>query len=118
MSMTDMTIDDAHAIYAPDATVYARTGSLSPLGDGRWGQADLAGNVMEWVVDWRGSYPATCLDCAYVDYAAGNTLTSYRMTRGGSAGDDASFQLSSTRWYWNAPKFRNDVIGARCARAP
>jgi len=117
-SATDLTITDSYAVYAPDAAVYARAGSRSPLGDGRWHQADLAGNVMEWVADWRGSYPQTCVDCAYLDWTAGNTLSSYRMTRGGSAGDDSSFQLSSTRWYWNAPSFRVDVIGARCARSP
>jgi formylglycine-generating enzyme required for sulfatase activity len=117
-SMTDMTIADTYAVYAPDAAVYARTGSRSPMGDGRWHQADLAGNVMEWVADWKGSYPQSCMDCATLDWTLGNQIGSYRMTRGGSAGDDSSFQLSSTRWYWNVPSFRNDVIGARCARSP
>jgi len=117
-SKTDMSIDDSRAVYAPDAAVYARTGSHSPLGDGRWHQADLAGNVMEWVADWRGAYPQTCVDCASLDWTLGNQIGSYRMTRGGSAGDDASFQLSSKRWYWNVPTFRTDVIGARCARSP
>jgi sulfatase modifying factor 1 len=28
-----------------------RVGSESPLGDGKWGQADLSGNVTEWVLD-------------------------------------------------------------------
>jgi formylglycine-generating enzyme required for sulfatase activity len=117
-SMTDVTINDTYAVYAPTAAVYARTGSRSPTGDGRWHQADLAGNVMEWVADWKGNYPQTCADCAYLDWTVGNQLYAYRMTRGGSAGDDASFQLSSTRWYWNVPSFRTDVIGARCARSP
>src|SRR6185503_5212427 len=27
-------------------------GSRSPQGDGKWGQADLAGNVWEWTLDW------------------------------------------------------------------
>jgi formylglycine-generating enzyme required for sulfatase activity len=114
-SPTDQTISPAYAVYAPAATVYADVGSTSPLGDGRWGQADLAGNVMEWVADWREPYPAACSDCAFV------TLTQilpgeYRMTRGGSAGDSSYYQLTSTRWYWNGPNFRTDVIGVRCAR--
>jgi formylglycine-generating enzyme required for sulfatase activity len=32
-----------------------RVGSESPKGDGRWGQADLAGNVDEWTLDWYTS---------------------------------------------------------------
>jgi formylglycine-generating enzyme required for sulfatase activity len=117
-SPTDQTIDPSYAVYAPAAAVYARVGSTSPKGDGRWGQADLAGNVMEWTEDWRAGYPATCTDCADLAWNVANQLYAYRQVRGGSAGDDSSYQLTSTRWYWNVPSFRTDVIGARCARNP
>jgi formylglycine-generating enzyme required for sulfatase activity len=41
-----------------------------PAGNGRWGHADLAGNLMEWTLDYFGSYPMPCADCAnlVVDY--------------------------------------------------
>jgi sulfatase modifying factor 1 len=41
-------------------------GSTSPLGDGRWGQADLAGNVREYVLDWFSDYANPCTDCTLV----------------------------------------------------
>src|SRR5262249_38767704 len=41
-------------------------GSLSPLGDGRYGQADLGGNVWEWVLD-NDVGLSSCTDCEFVD---------------------------------------------------
>src|SRR5690606_38087897 len=53
-------------------------GSRSPKGDGRWGQADLAGNMWEWSLDWYAGYSAPCNDCANL------TTASNRVFRGGS----------------------------------
>lgn len=58
-------------------------GSKSP-GNGKWGQADLAGNVSEWALDYDGTYPfgapSACNDCANLISA-----NSKRVKRGGSS---------------------------------
>jgi formylglycine-generating enzyme required for sulfatase activity len=42
-----------------------RVGSESPKGDGRYGQADLAGNAWEWTLDaYQIPYAVPCDDCA------------------------------------------------------
>jgi formylglycine-generating enzyme len=93
-----------------------KVGSRSPNGDGKWGQADLAGSVYEWNLDWwnldlKTSYLVPCNDCANL------TTTQFGVIRGGG-------------WFWGvldlASSFRNAdghgvndrVLGARCARNP
>ena len=49
------------------ATSPQPAGSHSPTGDGLWGQADFAGNVKEWTLDWASQDVASCLDCANVN---------------------------------------------------
>ncbi len=122
-SPTDTTNDYTYAVYdSPTnaATVYDEVGSCSPKGDAKWGHADMAGNVMEWVEDWStGGYPATCVDCANVPW--NDTIISpspYRQTRGGSAADYPSQITTYTRWFYETPSFRIDNIGVRCARNP
>ena len=39
-------------------------GSKSPLGDGKWQHADLAGNIWEWILDANSTTPLPCNDCA------------------------------------------------------
>jgi len=86
-------------------------GSVSPRGNGRYGQADLAGNVWEWNLDWYGNYAATCNNCANTVVASGRT------NRGGMFGDLEANNRSSTR---NAspPTLNNFNVGLRCARTP
>jgi sulfatase modifying factor 1 len=48
-----------------------------PKGDGKWGHANLAGNLWEWTLDWYANpySPAGCANCA--DLAA----ASHRVVR-------------------------------------
>lgn len=109
---TDATVDNNHAVLTfPLLPV----GSKSPVGDGRWGHADLAGSVGEWVVDFGYSllaYPVPCVDCAHL-VSEGNG----RGHRGGGASLAASNNrtdaVSSLQ-----PDTRMTYLGVRCARAP
>lgn len=40
----------------------------TPLGDGKWGHADLAGGVFEWMLDAGPIRPGACDDCANVSW--------------------------------------------------
>ncbi|MEO7033202.1 MAG: SUMF1/EgtB/PvdO family nonheme iron enzyme [Polyangiaceae bacterium] len=91
-------------------------GSESPKGDGLYGQADLAGNVREWVQDEAGSYASPCVNCFN---PPGSLAISFaiRKSRGGSFIDDASSLLSSNRGVDAPSLFNNYIYGARCARS-
>ncbi len=87
-----------------------------PDGNGRWGHADLAGNLWEWVLDWYAFgdyYLATadgCVDCANLN--AGDS----RVMRGGSWDRAAPFLRTTYRLY-GYPDGRSASLGFRCARA-
>jgi formylglycine-generating enzyme required for sulfatase activity len=113
--------DCAHANSgaAPCGDQVNRVGSESPLGDGRYGQADLAGNLREWTQDWffphnQSNDPVysstTCVNCA--------ELTPYgdRIFWGGSFVDDLGqgFQFRAG----SGPYYGSPLVGARCARMP
>jgi sulfatase modifying factor 1 len=116
---SSLTIDCSYANY--EATTYCtdpptgnvnRVGTESPLGDGKWGQADLAGNVTEWVLDWEAAYLNPCDDCADLMQVSSRTL------RGGDFSVTAPSLRGAVRDN-NAPTLRNSGhFGVRCARVP
>lgn len=96
-------------------TNIAPVGSVS-AGNGKWGQADMAGNVFEWVQDYVSAYPAACNNCAFLYRGdAGFVGENNRVLRGGSYFNDASYLPASFR-VADPPSTRYDISGARCAR--
>jgi formylglycine-generating enzyme required for sulfatase activity len=115
---TSTTIDCAHANYSPmgtppcSATGTTNVGSDSPSGDGKWGQADLAGNVWEWTLDSYAPYVTPCTDCSNVE-----PPLSSRVQRGGSYNVVAFSLLTSYRGQQPVAT-RDTSFGVRCARRP
>jgi formylglycine-generating enzyme required for sulfatase activity len=86
----------------------------APAGAGLWGQNDLAGEVVEWNLDWANldlPYGPSCTDCAQL------TATTERVVRGSSFYADPS-NLVSTFVDSEPPYERDGTYGFRCARAP
>jgi formylglycine-generating enzyme required for sulfatase activity len=81
------------------------------LGAGLWGQLDLAGEVLEWNLDWYATYVDPCTDCASLTAASGGVF------RGSGFGYAASYLPPPTR-YSNSPTARGYGLGFRCARTP
>lgn len=89
-----------------------RVGTEAAKGNGRWGHSDLAGNVLEWTLDWYDpAYVSPCTDCANL------TPGTLRVLRGGNFLDNAPFLRTSARGNLS-PSDRADVVGFRCARKP
>jgi formylglycine-generating enzyme required for sulfatase activity len=108
---TSTTIDCTYANYSGCGAGTKNVGATSTKGDGKWGQSDLAGNVWEWVLDWYGSYPNPCNNCANISSAP------ERVVRGGGFNNLASPLLASNRNSFN-PTNRFNYIGSRCVRTP
>jgi formylglycine-generating enzyme required for sulfatase activity len=109
---TSTAIDCGHANYnKPCSPAPNDVGSQSPLGDGRFGQADLAGNVSEWTLDSFAAYVTPCVDCSNV------APLGSPVQRGGSYNGVALSVLASYRAS-GSPSTRDGSVGFRCARAP
>jgi sulfatase modifying factor 1 len=89
----------------------APVGSV-PAGNGRWGQADLAGNLMEMNLDanvWP--YQMPCNDCA-------NLGSEPEKVNRGGAFDTNEKTVRSAFHNGYQPSTRRPNLGARCARTP
>ena len=114
----DATITSDHAVYKGGASAQALpntvgskscTSNLMSCGDGRWGQADLAGNVLEWNLDYFADpYPTTsCVDCW------NTSAQTTRSLRGGDYRNSPDLLLSSLRWDQD-PTDPTSTSGFRC----
>jgi len=100
-------IDDTYAAYNNCCGI-PLVGSRSPNGDGRWGQADLAGSMLEWALDrYVDPYATPCDNCAAL--TGGNPVR-----RGGSWANPTDTQRTAERT--TAVQSRFSTTGFRCAR--
>lgn len=108
---TSSTIDDTYASYQ-SLTAPNPAGFKSPKGDGKFGHADLAGNVWEWSLDrYVDPFVVPCDDCANLAAAP------YRVVRGGGFSSNSG-ELSTRYRYGASPTAQNPAYGVRCARDP
>jgi len=99
-------LDDGHAVFpgAAGTDLLPAVGSRSPLGDGRWGHADLVGSVREWTADGFGDYTNPCNDCSRQN----NAFDGWAIR----PSQDFHAKPASRDSYSGVPY----VVGARCAR--
>jgi formylglycine-generating enzyme required for sulfatase activity len=103
-------ITEQHAQYYVDESSTAARVGTKPLGDGRWGHADLVGNVYEWALDYYAAYPSNCADCA-------NLVPSQnRVVRSSSFLTVVDVTPVAERPAGYKPSAIRSVVGFRCAR--
>src|SRR5207253_1302915 len=110
---SSLLIDGSHTAWSGSAVQQV---GATPAGNGRWGHADLAGNVFEMVHDYMFVYydypPNPCVDCVNTDSSSGNGI----VIRGG--------EFDAQGEYYQRSGYRGEVainerlygMGARCAR--
>lgn len=85
-----------------------------PSGNSPFGLFDMGGNIGEWTADWYAPYTAATL----VTDPTGPATGLYRIERGGSWDHRATPEVRAAQRAWNAPYYRDNIIGMRCAHAP
>ncbi len=104
-----------YAIYGANFT--GNSTGLAPVGTatsgaGRFGQLDLAGEVWEWVLDWKQTYVNPCADCVNL------TPATFRIVRGDNYGGSINNLVPTVRGGDVDAAGRDSNFGVRCARAP
>jgi sulfatase modifying factor 1 len=124
---TSTTVDCAHAAFTgsldcPSPNDLLPVGARSPVGDGRWGHADLVGLMDQWGLDWLVDYVTPAVDGAQLQMLVPSPIVTepVRVLRG----------LTDHGWADSPPYLvagrdgdtpwdtYTSVSGARCARAP
>jgi sulfatase modifying factor 1 len=103
------TPDCTYVNYCSGGNVPVANVGSTPNGNGRWGHADLAGNGMEWTLDWYDIYP----NSPVTNYAAisnGHAIAS-SFARSVRAGD---FRAAFRDGYTPDSRY---AVSMRCARA-
>lgn len=114
---TSTTISSSYAVY--NGASIATVGSKSPTGDGKWGQADLAGNLREWTFDWYWATLQTpCTNCENTNVPDAGTPDggAHRTMRGGSYIDTDVTYLKAADRDQLRPEYIGRARGFRCAR--
>lgn len=101
-----------HAVlYSTEHSFYMPVG-IKPLGNGRWGHSDLAGNMLEWMFDWsEPTLRNPCVDCAVID-----EISVSHVYKGGAWGGNPNSLRSATRNGRVVNYLPDPNNGLRCAR--
>jgi sulfatase modifying factor 1 len=117
--------DESLAVYCADYSATAGCanpvlGDILPVGselagNGQYGQADLAGSMGEWTLDWFNAFPTTCSNCANLDDPEERNL---RSTWGGdwAHGSTGLHAYSRIARPADANGMPLNFVGVRCAR--
>jgi serine/threonine-protein kinase len=81
-----------------------------PDGASPYGALDMAGNVWEWVADWRSDYPS-----GYVVNPTGDATGNIKVVRGGSWVDPVNYMRSASK-SWDSIDTASNGEGFRCAK--
>ena len=112
----------SYAVYAENSKKMPRksphygpwkVGSLHP---NPWGVFDMAGNVTEWVKDYRTTVRLK-IETKDPQGPQSDMINHYRVLKGGSWADSKK-DLQHEKYDWDDPRYSSDRIGFRCAFPP
>jgi formylglycine-generating enzyme len=106
-----------YKLCTPPGSDIPQVGSRSSKGDGKWGQADLAGGMAEWTLDWFNVPITPCDNCANLNQPIPDSPG--RAAWGGDWNHGGQQLLSSNRLGFSVKKEEPTqfFLGMRCARS-